>query len=128
MPSAGPVMQGAGGAAGPRGLLETLTEEELGQYERIARDQVRREERWQPLLMVSAVLAGPVALVGLITAVRAGLGRDAFGALGLAGLMGYVPYRIKKSRTLWQSHVEAVASERQRRLAGGKTGGAGEGR
>jgi len=104
---------------GPRGLLVVMTGEELGQYETIARHQVAREARWQRLLWGGAVVAVPVGLWALARGWQSGFGGTAFGLLGLAWLMGYVPYRVSKARQMWQSHLDAVAAERQRRLADG---------
>lgn len=113
---------------GPRAVLTVLTEEELGQYEAIARDQVDRESRWRWVLTVVGLLAVPLAAWGLLRGLQTGFGRLAFGILGLAALMGYVPYRVAKARQMWQSHLDAISTERARRGVGGSAGVAGEGR
>lgn len=107
---------------GPRAVLKSLDEDELGQYEAIARDQVARETKWRWLLALIAAAAVPIALWGLAKGFQAGFGATVFGLLGLAGMMGYVPYRVSKARQMWQSHLDAVAMERQRRSVDGHHG------
>ena len=117
MPSTGDSGAERGGE-GARALLTELSEEELGQYRRVAQDQVVREERWRWLLAAVAIAGVVIGIWSVGQLWDRGFAGWAFGALGLALAMGYVPYRVSRSRKLWKAHVDAVEAERSRRAAG----------
>jgi hypothetical protein len=101
------------------GLLQALTDEELEQYARLARDQVLREERWKWVKAASGFLAAGVLAWAGARMLTLGPDRVKFYALGISGMLGYWPYRAVRSRRLWQAHLDAVRAEQARRRDAG---------
>jgi hypothetical protein len=97
------------------GLLGDLTDDELARCAEIARDQMRRELRnwWVQILFACGAVASVVWMGwGLIVS---GVSRSTLLPLGLSAVLGYVPYRKAKVRSLWQRHCDAVEAEQERR-------------
>ncbi len=106
-----------------KGLLITLSDDELARYGEVARDQAAAElSRWwlQAVLAVAAIgafgWAGARWSVAAAGIEAAGLGRAV--GLAIAGglLLAYSPYRRVRNWTLWRRHCKAVLDEQERRL------------
>jgi hypothetical protein len=101
-------------------MLGMLTDRELAQYDGLARDQVRQEERLGWLKGVAALASIAVLAWGIAQLARSEFESALLVPLGISVLLGYWPYRAVKSRRLWQSHVAAVQNEQRRRAGDGR--------
>jgi hypothetical protein len=104
--------------ADARPLLAEFTEEQLGQYRRIAADQVIREERWRAVQWTVGIAAAALAVWLVEGGVTSGFSGLRLTALGILSLAGYWPWRTNRSRAQWQAHVDAVDTELAKRKAG----------
>ena len=96
-------------------LLSSLTDDELQHYGKIAADQRRLE--WQLAPAQIALGAGAMLALGwfVMEFATKGLSWRSLTVLGLAGALGYWPYRRAVVRRLWGKHCKAVAREQERR-------------
>ena len=101
--------------AGWHALLASLTDDELKRYGEIAADQRRNETNLAWAQVVCA--AGALLSVGWFVRELLGHGITwrSCAALGLAGVLGYWPYRKAVVRRLWGRHCQAVKAEINKR-------------
>ena len=103
------------GKLGARDLLASLTDEEIARYMSVAQDQVRIEERFAPLKIMSAIGGAALVIAALVYAIRTSFSGWDIAGLGLGFALVYWPWRVLKCRTLWLKHFEAARAEQARR-------------
>ena len=101
-------------------MLSSLTDDELGRYGEIARDQRDLEyDRWWAQILCIVAACGTLGLLVRQIWIE-GDTRTAIVILVAAIALSIWPYRKAKMRRMWNRHCAAVAREQARREAGAK--------